>query len=238
MARTALRPGREATRGLRRRDSFHNAVSAGSTIVATSLYGKSRTGGASRRSKVLVAILSGLIASCFAAEVPAQTLDDRFPLLAQLSVPQGALPPGCSIPQDPQFPIEGVKNRRVTTDPRAFILLSEELTEPFKKHIEAAYYAVYEEGNELGVFGWAFHKPQSAKDAHNRLTTKYPDRFRWWRKDQYVICLWRDQGTTDKCFEAFTAFLQKKVAEFEWGQRCQGSKVSGRGPGVNGVSNH
>src|SRR5687767_14128807 len=104
----------------------------------------------------VVATLSGLAASCGATELAAQTLDDRFPLLARLSIPEGALPPGCSIPEAPRFPIKGVKNRRITTDPHAFILIDETLTETFGNHIEAAYYAVYEEGNELGVMGWAF----------------------------------------------------------------------------------
>jgi hypothetical protein len=119
------------------------------------------------------------------------------------------------IPKDPKSPIEGVKNRQVTTDPRAFILLDEELTEPFKPKIQAAYYAVYEEGNELGIVGWAFDNPETAKAAHEKLTARFPDRFHWWLKDRYLIALWRDQGTSDKCLNAFAEFIQKKVEAFE-----------------------
>jgi serine/threonine protein kinase len=139
----------------------------------------------------------------------AEPVDIRFPLLAQLSIPERDLPPGCWIPPSPRFPVEGVTNRRVTTDPRAFILVTEELTEPFQTHIAAAYYAVYEEKGELGVLAWAFDTPQSAQNAHRRLTTEYPDRFRWWIKDHYVVALWRDQGTSDECHDAFATFIQK-----------------------------
>ena len=159
----------------------------------------------------VVATLSGLAAFCGAAEPAAQSLDERFPLLAQLSIPEGALPAGCSIPEDPKFPIKGVKNRRITTDPRAFLFIDEETTKRLGKHIEAAYFAVYKEGGELGVMAWAFDTPAAAKDGHGRLAAKYQDRFRLWRQGKYVVCLWRDTGTTDKCHQAFAAFIQTKV---------------------------
>jgi hypothetical protein len=162
----------------------------------------------------VVAALSGLAAFCGATEPAAQSLDERFPLLAQLSIPESALPLGCSIPEDPRSPIKGVKNRRVTTDPRAFFFIDREMTKRFGKHIEAAYFAVYEEGGELGVMGWAFATPAAAKDGHDRLAEKYQDRFRLWRTGKYVVCLWRDTGTTDTCHQAFAAFIQTKVDAF------------------------
>lgn len=162
----------------------------------------------------VVATLSGLAAFCGAAEPDAQSLDERFPLLAQLSIHESALPPGCSIPEDPEFPIKGVKNRRITTDPRAFIFIDEETTKRVEKHIEATYFAVYKEGGEIGVMAWAFDTPGTAKDGHGRLTAKYQDRFRLWKQGKYVVCLWRDTGTTDKCQQAFADFIQMRVDDF------------------------
>jgi hypothetical protein len=162
-----------------------------------------------------VVALFGLVETRRAAEPDAKSLEERFPLLAQLSIPKEQLPKGCTIPENPIFPIEGVKNRQVTTDPRAFILLDEELTEPFKPQIQAAYYAVYEEGNELGIVSWAFDKPESAKAAHEKLKVRFPDRFRFWVKYRYLIALWRDQGTSDACLKTFEEFIQKKVDAFK-----------------------
>jgi hypothetical protein len=156
----------------------------------------------------------GLVVAAALWGLAAQPADDRFPLLTRLSIPVAALPPGCSIPPAVRLPIPGAENRRVTTDPRAFVLVDKLLTERYGKHVAAAYYAVYKEANELGVMGWAFDTPASAKEAHGRLADKYPDRFRWWRKGKYVICLWRDAGTTDKCLDAFAAFIQKAVDDF------------------------
>jgi hypothetical protein len=147
-------------------------------------------------------------ASCAACPIPF----DRFPLLAALSLPESALPPGCVIPLRPRFPLEGAENRRVTTDPRAFVLVDEELTRPFRAHLRAAYYSVYREKGELGVFGWAFDDDRPAADAHGRLAKKFPD-FRWWHRGRYVVCLWRDRGTSDGCFRAFEVFVRRKVQE-------------------------
>jgi predicted esterase len=141
--------------------------------------------------------------------------DQQWPLLSRLSVPESALPPKCSIPEHPRSPIKGVANRRVTIDPRAFVLIGDELTQRFRKRIKAAYYAVYEEGNEIGIMGWAFDTLDSAKDAHTALTEEFGDKFRSWQREQYVICLWRDTGTSDKCFQHFEAFIQKQVDDFE-----------------------
>jgi hypothetical protein len=92
---------------------------------------------------------------------------------------------------------------------------SDELTERFGKHIRAAHYSVYKEGGEIGVFGWAFDSPDTAKEAHEVLAKRVGDRFRWWRHEQYLIGLWRDTGTSDKCLQHFEAFIQKEVDGFK-----------------------
>ena len=147
--------------------------------------------------------------------VGVQSVDAQFPLLARLSIPASELPANCTIPEKPRFPIKGIVNRRVTTDSKAIVLDGDELTERFGKHIRAAYYSVYKEGGEIGVFGWAFDSPDTAKEVHEVLAEKVGDRFRWWRHEQYLIGLWRDMGTSDKCFQHFEAFIQKEVDGFK-----------------------
>ena len=164
---------------------------------------------------LLLSMVSAFVVFAAAAGVRAQTLDEQFPLLSRLSIPESGLPPNCSIPDKVRFPIEGAVNRRITTDSRAFVLVGDELTERFRKHIKAAYYSVYKEGSEIGIFGWAFDSPDAAKDAHTALKEKAGDKFRWWRRDQYVIGLWRDTGTSDQCFQHFEAFINKEVDGFK-----------------------
>ena len=149
-----------------------------------------------------------------AAQCDAPNVEDRYPLLAQLSLPKDALPMGCSIPDHPNPPIKGLQNRRITTDSRAFIVIDDEVTKEFGKSVDAVYYAVYVEKNEIGILAWAFETPKLALDVHCVLTKKYAGRVELWRKDKYLICLWRDKGTTDKCFKHFKAFIQNKVDRF------------------------
>ena len=95
--------------------------------------------------------------------------------------------------------------------------------------------------------GWAFDTPGSAKEAHGRLTDKYPERFRWWRKGKDVACLWRDAGTTDKCLKPSRpsskgklTTLDRRPSEAGWaaeeeGEMSDESKNTDTRPRLTGV---
>lgn len=148
------------------------------------------------------------MASLGAADV---SIGERYPLLTQLTLPESTLPPGCAVAKG-QPPIPGLENRAVTTNAQMFVLVDAGLTERFKTNVQAMYYGVYREKGELGIFGWAFQDEPSASEFHTKLQATHHDRFKVWRSQHYVICLWRDTGTTDECFQHFVRFLQKQLS--------------------------
>ena len=140
-------------------------------------------------------------------------VEQKYPLLARLSIPEEELPAGCKIPVNAKIPIKGVVNRKITTDPSTLILVKEELSERFQKQLRAAYYSVYKEEGEIGVMGWAFDSKESAKEAHKALIALLGDRFHWWQHDEYVIGLWRDPGTSDTCWKQFVSAIDKIIMD-------------------------
>jgi hypothetical protein len=138
--------------------------------------------------------------------------DRRFALLRSLTLVDKDLPPGCSVTKG-KPPIKGTQNRSITTDPQTFVFVDEELTKMFRPDLHAMYYAVYREAGELGIFGWTFATEDAARKAHDQLRKKHGDRFKLWLSKKEVVCLWRDIGTTDKCFQHFTDYVQKRVDE-------------------------
>jgi hypothetical protein len=159
----------------------------------------------------LLALLLCAISSSH-LEAAEEVAGDRFPLLARLTPPEAALPRGCCIPEG-RPPVKGLQNRSITTNTQAFLFVDRQLTELVGTNIQAMYYAVYREKGELGIFGWAFKTEEAAKQARDTLVVKHGDRFRVWLGQKYVLCLWRDVGTTDECFQCFEDFLTKRVGE-------------------------
>ena len=56
-------------------------------------------------------------------------------------------------------------------------------------NIQAIYYAVYQEKNDLGIVGWAFKTEEDAKQARDKLVEKHGDRFTVWLSKKYVLAL-------------------------------------------------
>jgi len=172
-----------------------------------------------RRRWNLLSVLADFLVLClfailvFDLKAADEATAERFPLLARLTPPETALPRDCSVAKGTP-PVEGLQNRSITTNPRAFLFVDHQLTEQVGTNIQAMYYAVYKEQGELGIFGWAFKTEAAARQARDKLVEQYGTRFRVWLSKQYVLCLWRDTGTTDECFQYFAAFLQKRVEDF------------------------
>ncbi|MGD9646883.1 MAG: hypothetical protein AB7U73_14300 [Pirellulales bacterium] len=151
-----------------------------------------------------------------AAAVPIDT-PKVFPFLAGLAIPPDRLPAGCTIAELPKnfLGVEGFENQWVSTDPRLFAMGDErlpKLLDPTK--IEAVYFGIYRERNDVGVIGWAFHSAADAKAAHARLSESYkqePERMRFWRSGRHVVWLWRDPGTSDACYAALARFVEERV---------------------------
>jgi hypothetical protein len=138
----------------------------------------------------------------------ADDLKKKYPLLSRLDMPSDSLPQGCSKPalQPDYFPVKGLRQCAISTDPRAIAALEKE-TRVGAKNIEAVYVAVYKEAGELGVIGWAFTRAEVAKEAYKNLTER--DRhFRIWLRGKFVIALWRDTGTTDQCMRQMAANIE------------------------------
>ena len=144
-------------------------------------------------------------------------VEERFPLLGRLTPPKATLPRGCAVANGSP-PVEGLQNLSITTNSRAIIFVDEPLTELLKTNIEAMYYAVYREKGELGIFGWTFKSEEAAREARDKLVEKHKDRFRVWLNKNCVLCLWRDLGATDECFQFFETFLQRRVDDFAAGK--------------------
>ena len=165
------------------------------------------------KSNILLAFLLCLAAFAQAAESDGGTTN-RFPLLAQLTPPENTLPSGCVVSKG-DSPIKGLKNLTVTTNAETFVLTDGELTQQFGTNVQAMYYAVYREKGELGILAWAFKTENQAQQVRDKIKEKNGDRFTLWTKKHYVICLWRDVGTTDECFKFFKDFLQSRVELFQ-----------------------
>jgi hypothetical protein len=155
--------------------------------------------------------------------------------LHQLTIPEDSLPAGCEIQEIPPdaLPVKNLKNRSITTDPRAFVIGDERL-DPLidAKSVEAMYLAIYQEKNDFGIFGWAFRSTDSAKDAHRKLAASYanePGRMRFWLLDKYVVWLWRDPGVSHSCFDSFSTHIQHVLEKLamEKGAHIP-SRVSGK----------
>ena len=157
----------------------------------------------------LLALLLCAISSSH-LEAAEEVAGDRFPLLARLTPPEAALPRGCCIPKG-RPPVKGLQNSSITTNAQAFLFVDRQSTELLATNIQAIYYAVYREKGELGIFGWAFKTEEAAKQARDKLLEKHGDRFRVWLGQKSVLCLWRDVGTTDACFQHFKDFLDRQV---------------------------
>jgi hypothetical protein len=138
-------------------------------------------------------------------------LKKKYPLLARLDMPKDSLPPGCSKPdlQPDDFPVKGLRQSAITTDARAITALDREAGVA-AKNTRAVYYAVYKEAGELGVIGWAFATEEVAKDAHQNVT-KRGRSFKIWRQGKYLITLWRDTGTTDRCMQQMAENIEAIV---------------------------
>lgn len=155
-----------------------------------------------------------------ALELSADDSLSKYSLLAQLSPSKQALPVGCEIAEiaENDTPVKGLKNRSITTDPKAFVIGDERLKNLLDPaQIEAMYLGLYKEKNELGVFAWAFKTEDAAKTAHRKLAESYakqPRRFRLWQVGNNLVWLWRDPGTTDACFRQFETFIQGKIKAF------------------------
>jgi hypothetical protein len=154
---------------------------------------------------------------------PARSADDaapKYPLLAQLSPREDDLPAGCKIAKirDGDTPVKGMKNRAITTDAKAFLIVDERHKDLLDaKLIEAMYVGIYREKRDIGVIAWAFKTEDAAKRAHQKLADSYAkeaERFRFWRTKKNVVWLWRDPGTTDDCFRYFETFIEAVLTSF------------------------
>jgi hypothetical protein len=148
------------------------------------------------------------------------TATSPYPLLAQLTLPADALPAGTQIQEIPPdaLPVKGLQNRSITTDPNAFQIGDERLKDIIDPNqVAAMYLALYKERNDLGIFGWAFKSNSAARNTYRKLVEGYaePDSMLFWHVDNYVVWLWRDDGTTDSCFREFEAFVEAKVDGFD-----------------------
>lgn len=143
-------------------------------------------------------------------------LDAEYPLLAALKLPAESLPAGCVLQEIPANvkKLQGFKNGQITTDPRFFSIGEEHVTKLFDaKQIEAVYFGIYKERNELGIVGWACTDLAAAKAMREKLAEgdkNELDRFRLWQVDRCVAWLWRDPGVSDRCFKRLEAVLQAR----------------------------
>lgn len=169
-----------------------------------------------KKSRLAVAVL--LIIPGIALLTGAQqTKKDRdlaktYPLLSRLDISENALPKGCTKPnlRPEDFPLKGIRQCTITTDPRAIAAMEKRHFKVGAKNIEAIYFAVYKEANELGVIGCAFINPEIAKKAYKNLT-KGQSFFKIWLSGKYVIVLWHDKGTTEKCMQQMKTLIEKVV---------------------------
>lgn len=138
---------------------------------------------------------------------------ERYPLLARLTPPEATLPRGCCVAKGSP-PVEGLQNLSITTNSRAIVFMDGALTDLVRTNIEAMYYAVYEEKAEIGIFGWVFKTEEDAKQARDKLVEKYGDRAKAWLSKKCLVCVWRDRGATDECFEFFETFVKKRMDDF------------------------
>lgn len=163
---------------------------------------------------LLAAVLAALIArsDVFADDA----LDAKYPRLAALKLPAELLPAGCSLETLPDNvkELQGLKNGQITTDPRFFLIGDERLTKLLDgKQIEAVYFGLYKEKNELGVIGWACINEAAAKSTREKLAESYKNelnRFRLWQVDKCVVWLWRDPGVSDRCFNRLETVVQAR----------------------------
>lgn len=184
-----------------------------------------------------VFVITSILAAIAAVErSPAEKPAAEYPLLARLTLPKDSLPADCEIPDILEMPadeipgipadatpLKGLKNRSITTNPKAFLIGDERLKELIDaKQVEAMYLALYEEGNgpgnDVGVFGWAFKTENAARKTRKRLAASYanePKRYGFWQVENYVVWLWRDTGVTDASFRQLETFIQEKVAAFK-----------------------
>jgi len=139
-------------------------------------------------------------------------------LLARPDIPPESLPKGCSKPdlQPEDFPIEGIRQGAIAVDSRAITALAQDRRGPKvgAENIHAVYFASYREGNELGVVGYAFADAQVAKDAYKNMAKEHDD-YRVWLRGKYVIWLWRDTGTTDKCMREMALIIDRIVRRYD-----------------------
>ena len=160
----------------------------------------------------------------------ADRLAKKYPVLARLTPSKEELPPKCQILEIPNdIPeLKGLKNLAITVEPKHFLIADKQLQDIIDaKMVQAAYFAIYREGNELGVMGWAFASAEDAKVTHQKLSETYgkdQERFRLWQVDQHVVWLWRDSGTSNSCFESFERFLNAKLKKPE---ASSGNQTSG-----------
>ena len=151
------------------------------------------------------------------ADDQADRLANKYPVLARLTPPKKELPANCKAPELPDnVPrFEGLKNRSITVDPKFFLIGDERLEDLLdSKAIKATYYAIYRERHACGIIGWAFATDDDAKKAHNALAASYANeksRFRLWHTGKYVVWLWRDPGTSDKCFQFFEQYVNSQL---------------------------
>ncbi|MBI5759764.1 MAG: hypothetical protein HZA46_14700 [Planctomycetales bacterium] len=167
------------------------------------------------RTMLIVAVVLsavGLTANtCGQESQNGDELKKKYPLLARLDMPKDSLPPGCSKPdlQPDDFPVKGLRQSAITTDARAIAAL-DKVVRVEAENTQAVYFAVYKEAGELGVIGWAFATEEVAKDAHQNVT-KRGRAFKIWRQGKYLITLWRDTGTTDRCMQQMAENIEAIV---------------------------
>ncbi len=168
---------------------------------------------------VVVLLFAGNNSAAAQEPTEQERLARKYPLLAGLTLPEKQLPMDCrpeEVPEDIES-LKGLKNRAITVNPKFFLLGDGGLDKLMDaKAIEATYFGVYREKNELGITGWAFKTSEAAKKAHEALIKKYkkePERSRFWHAEKTVIWLWRDPDTTDDCFETFERFVNAQLNE-------------------------
>lgn len=171
-----------------------------------------------RRIRTVVAFLVALgsVATSVAQE-PGETQElKKYPLLSRLDIPTEDLPKGCSKPdlQPDDFPVQGLRQCAVTTNSNAIAAIDKRATKVGAESIDAMHYAVYREAGELGVVGLAFKDAQVAKEASDNLA-RVGSAFRTWRRDHYVIWLWRDTGTTDECMQQIATNIERILQHFD-----------------------
>ncbi len=135
--------------------------------------------------------------------------------LQSLSIPLHQLPAGCKVVEGvPEVPMIRVHNRALSLDPQTFFFMSAKLTDKYRDEMRGMYFSVYREQGELGLFAWQFEGIDTERVCDD-IREEFGNRFELWAVKDCVVCLWRDQGTTDDCMAGFRKFVNGQVSEYQ-----------------------